>query len=118
MNSDPLGLGYRVVMRKLGAQSLSPIIDPPRMDAIVHTLFPNHPVKGHELGAVTADEVPLFSKEELEKPPGLTKSGKSLGAKNSFRNAESYCSFLLNIYTNSITTVFLRVGIFPNRWQV
>ena len=42
-------------MRNLGSQSLSPIMDAPRMGAIVDAHFPTHPVNVHELRPVAAD---------------------------------------------------------------
>lgn len=38
----PWRLGYRVVMRKLGPQSFSLIMDAPRIGAIVDALFQTH----------------------------------------------------------------------------
>ena len=61
-------------MHKLGAQSTSPIMDAPCMDAIVDALILTHPVNVHEQHPVAADEVPLFSEEELEEAACLMKS--------------------------------------------
>ena len=41
-------------------------MDAPRMGTIVDELFTTHPVNAHELRPVAADEVLLFSEEELK----------------------------------------------------
>ena len=53
-------------MRKLRAQSHSPIMNEPHMGPLVHALFSNRPVVGHELRLVAADEVLQFSEKELK----------------------------------------------------
>ena len=65
-NKDLWGLGYRVIMHKLGAQSTRAIMDAPHMAAIVDALFPTHPVNAHELRPVAADDVLLINDEELK----------------------------------------------------
>lgn len=49
------------------------------MDAIVVPPFSTHPVNAHELRPVAADEVPLFSDEELKEAAGLMKSEECPG---------------------------------------
>ena len=75
----PGWLSYRVDIRKIGAQSLSLIMDAPRMGVIVDAFLPTHPVNAHELRHIAADEVPLISDEELKETAGLMKGGKSPG---------------------------------------
>ena len=70
MNSDPWGLGYRVVMHKLGSQSTSPLMDGPRTDAILDALFSTHPVNVCEPHPVAEDTVLLFSEEEPKEGTG------------------------------------------------
>ena len=49
------------------------------MAAIVGALSPMYPVNARELRTAEADEVPLFSDEEVKEVAGLMKSGKSPG---------------------------------------
>jgi len=79
INSNPWGMGYKIVMKKLGANPSLPLLDSSKMAEIVGTLFPTHqPLEA--LLEDQPDEVPpLFTLQELTSAAGALKSKKSPG---------------------------------------
>jgi len=79
INSNPWGMGYKIVMKKLGANPSPPLLDSSKMAEIIGTLFPTHqPLEA--LLEDQPDEVPpLFTLQELTSAAGALKSKKSPG---------------------------------------
>ena len=118
VNRDPWGLGYRLVMRKLGAGAASPELDPFSMSRIVDALFPAHPIRAEERYAEDLRDVPLFTAAELTEAASLMRSGSAPGPDGVptevLKVVASTCpSILLNMYNRC-----LREGVFCRRWKL
>ncbi|XP_073999982.1 uncharacterized protein [Rhodnius prolixus] len=79
VDNDPWGLGYKIVMRKLGSQSPTPKMDAREMGKIVSTLFPTHPLRSREQYSPPSEDVPLFTEEELNQAAGSLQNKKAPG---------------------------------------
>lgn len=78
VDDDPWGMGYKLVIQKLGARPPPSIMEPSAMVEVVNALFPNHPVRPVRVfGDVGQFE--LFSEEELSRAVGSLKNKKAPG---------------------------------------
>ena len=117
LNSDPWGLGYKIVMRKLGAFTKSAPMEAETMDRIVDTLFPAHPKRSVDPEMSEDLEVPPFTEAELRRAAGALKNKKAPGpdglpAEVLKAVARSHPDLLLNMYNSC-----LRAGVFYSRWK-
>ena len=116
IDTDPWGLGYKVVTQKLGARSPPSIMESSTMERIVTALFPGHPQRPLvDFGRV--GDVPLFTKEELETSVLSLKSNKAPGP-------DGIPSEALKIVFNINPDILLRMynaclveGVFPSPWK-
>lgn len=117
VNSDPWGLGYKIVLRKLGAHTAGPIMETSKMEEIVDGLFPTHAIRQpDEFRQV--EEIPLFSEEELQQAAKSLKNKKAPGpdgipAEILKKLAQTSPHFLLKMYNRC-----LEEGVFPETWKV
>lgn len=114
---DPWGLGYKVVMKKLGKLAPSPLMNAEETQHIVDTLFPTHPDREERKYVVENSEIPMFTEEELLKAVSAMKSGKAPGPDGVPTEAlkvtaRSCPSILLNMYNKS-----LEEGMFHKQWK-
>lgn len=118
VNNDLWGLGYRIVMQKLGAQGANPTLNSMQMERIVSTLFPTHAVREQEGPSDQDEEIPLFSEEELEQAARSMKNKKSPGpdgipAEALKVIAKTRPQLLLNMYNDC-----LKEGTLPKSWKM
>ena len=119
INNNPWGLGYRLVMRKLGGRIQLPNLSEEMMNRIVQELFPSHDVIREENTSTTEDRPPpLFSLEELTTAVGGVKMRKAPGpdgvpAEVLAVIAKERPQILLRMYNKC-----LRNGVFPKIWKV
>lgn len=118
LNNDPWGLGYRVVMRRLGVQSANPNMSSVQLEAIVDALFPAHRIRPNEDVAVVPEQVPLFSELELESAIGSMRCRKAPGPDGVPTEVlkvvgRVFPGLLLNMYNRCLLE-----GLFPLRWKV
>ena len=59
VNNNPWGLGYRVVMQKLGGSSVGGLLSAAEIGSIVDKLFPVHPVLSEDIAPPVGDVVPF-----------------------------------------------------------
>lgn len=113
LNSDPWGLGYKIILRKLRAFAPAAPLDTEVIDNIVDTLFPTHPLRSIRQFGNNFD-IPLFTIEELEIASQSMKSGKASGPDGIPPEVikavvKSHGALLLNMYNACLTA-----GIFPS----
>lgn len=118
MDSNPWGLGYKLVTNKLGKHKKQELKEPKEMSHIVDTLFPTHTTRIKDPKIALIEEIELFNVEELIKAVSTLKSKKALGPDGIQEEilravAESHPEFLLDIYNSC-----LKEGIFPKRWKI
>lgn len=119
INSDPWGLGYKIVIKKLGNQKNVGDLKPQTMQHIVNTLFPAHPIRPPDGFAPSLRlEIPAFSDEELKVAANALKNKKAPGldgipVEALKQVAQSCPQLLLNMYNSC-----LREGVFPKRWKM
>ena len=118
MYKDPWRLGYKIVLRKLGAFAQGSPKEPKIINNIVDSLFPTHPNRVNPPTPPGTIEVPEFSEKELSIAVKSMKNGKASGLDG--RPAEllkviarSQPRFLLDILN-----LCLLIGIFPIRWKI
>ena len=80
LNSDPWGLGYKIVMRQLGAFTKNAPMVAEVMDRIVDTLFPTHPKGSVDPQMPEYLEAPPFTEAELRRITGTLKNRKAPGS--------------------------------------
>lgn len=117
LNVDPWGLGYQIVMRRLGAQSASPNMSAAQLEAIVDALFPSHQIRPEEHTVVRPEEVPLFSEPELKSAIASMRCRKAPGPDGIPAEvlkvvASGSPQLLLNMYNRCLLE-----GVFPSRWK-
>lgn len=117
VNKDPFGLGYKLVMKKLGARSQSSEMDEETMRHIVVSLFPTHEDRGDTMVAEGAIQLTPFSLLELQTAAKGLKNGKAPGpdgipAEVLKEIALYRPQMLLKMYNNC-----LEEGIFPKTWK-
>ncbi|XP_039968158.1 uncharacterized protein LOC120779870 [Bactrocera tryoni] len=80
INRNPWGLGYKIVMKKLGARAKPPDVTAAKMEHIVNALFPTHETKASDPEqTLSTAEIPQFTLEELQVATGKLKANKSPG---------------------------------------
>lgn len=117
INSDPWGLGYKIVTQRLGALRPVRALDEETANRVVATLFPVHPER-EQLAFVDVEEPPLFTFRELEEAVRAMKGKKAPGPdgiptevlKAVFRY---FPHLLLDMYNACLTS-----GVFYTKWKV
>ena len=117
LNNNLWGLGYKLVMKKLGTNRPLPELDCQTMTNIVNTLFPDHEQRADEDITASALSPPLFTSEELQGAARSLKSNKAPGPDRVppevLRHiAEERPRVLLDMYNACLTR-----GVFPKRWK-
>ncbi|KAM8707458.1 hypothetical protein ACLKA7_011527 [Drosophila subpalustris] len=79
INNNPWGMGYKLVMKKLGANPSLPLLDSGKMAEIVGALFPTHPPLEAPSEELSEGPPPLFTLQELASAAGALKNNKSPG---------------------------------------
>lgn len=115
---DPWGLGYKIVMRKLGALSTNGIHEADVMETIVKTLFPTHPPREEYGEARDLGEIAPFNEEELAEAASSLANRKAPGPDGIpaevLKVMARVCpQLLLNMYNKC-----LKEGIFPKQWTI
>ena len=116
VDSDPWGLGYKIVTQRFSARSPPSIMEGTTMERIVTSLFPTHPLRPLvDFGRV--EDIPLFSNEELESAVLSLKSNKAPGPDGIPSEALKKVfhidpRILLNMYNACLTE-----GVFPSPWK-
>lgn len=117
INNNPWGLGYRVVMQKLGMRNSVEEMDEDTMQNIVNTLFPKHNMRTDDSEAHPNSNIRLFSIEELQTAARSLKNNKAPGPDGIPSEvikeiAANRPNILLRMYNSC-----LREGIFPEIWK-
>jgi len=117
LNNNPWGLGYKLVLRKLGARTSTPELKEDTMDNIVNTLFPTHEIERNASTSVDEYSPPLFTVDELRSAAKALKNGKAPGPDGIPAEilkivAEENPEILLQMYN-----CCLQEGIFPDVWK-
>lgn len=117
INRDPWGLGYKVVMKKLGTRKPVSEMDEKTMENIVSTLFPTHETRTNNFSDDDTLATPLFTTEELQAAARKLKNKKAPGPDGVPAEvikiiADSRPELLLNMYNRCLTD-----GIFPEPWK-
>lgn len=118
VNSEPWGLGYKIVLNKLGAQLPCPTMEAPVMEGIVDTLFPAHPVRPPDERRDLEEEFLPFSEEELTQAAKTLKNKKAAGPDGIPVEAlkvivKARPQLLLSLYNKCLSE-----GVFPEIWKV
>ncbi|XP_054746791.1 uncharacterized protein LOC129251477 [Anastrepha obliqua] len=79
INQNPWGLGYKLVLNKLGARQPPPELSEATMENIVNTLFPTHDLMADRVDEENTDPPPLFTVEELRDAAATLKNNKAPG---------------------------------------
>ncbi|XP_043642426.1 uncharacterized protein LOC122612710 [Drosophila teissieri] len=83
VNTDPWGMGYKIVMKKLRARRTTPDLEEGQMDHIVKALFPDHTYSFSRSTTPIADEqVVLFTVDELQRAAKTLNRRKAPGPDN------------------------------------
>ena len=118
VNKDPWGLGYKLVMKKLGTKTPAKNMDENTMRNIVETLFPTHPTRPQSPDEPQAQTLPPpFTEEELQAAAQSLKNRKAPGpdqipAEVLKAIAHHNPQLLLPMYN-----ACLRQGLFPETWK-
>lgn len=117
INRNPWGLGYKIVMKKLGMRNPVSELDDETTLNIVRTLFPEHDRREDEVEAAPAINVPAFTSEEIEIAARSLQNKKAPGpdgipAEVIKEIVENRPQLLLKMYNSC-----LKEGIFPNIWK-
>lgn len=118
VESDPWGLGYKLVLQKLKGCDTTAEMPTEVKERIVGELFPTHELEEQTLVEVAPGEIPLFTREELQRAAKSMRNKKAPGPdripveilKIVARNRPEV---LLDMYNASLTE-----GIFPRQWKV
>ncbi|KRK05561.1 uncharacterized protein Dyak_GE27431 [Drosophila yakuba] len=119
VNTDPWGMGYKIVMKKLRARRTTPDLEEGQMDHIVKALFPDHTYSFSRSTTPIADEqVELFTVDELQRAAKTLKRRKAPGPDNIPAEvltviAENRPQILMDMYNECITS-----GKFPDTWKL
>ncbi|XP_073821380.1 uncharacterized protein [Musca autumnalis] len=116
INRDPFGLGYKVVMKKLGAQTPTNVMDVETMGNIVNTLFPTHETRVETTTNVHVTPT-MFTMEELKLAATKLKNNKAPGPDGVPSEvlkeiAEARPNILLNMYNQCMLE-----EVFPIPWK-
>lgn len=117
LNRDPWGLGYKIVMKKLGIRTPVQEMDEGTMEHIVRTLFPTHDLGEERNDAEESVAVPLFTRDELRIAARSLKDRRAPGpdgipAEVLKKIAVIRPELLLSMYNSC-----LEDGIFPEPWK-
>lgn len=117
INRNPWGLGYKIVMEKLGTRSPTAVMDGRTMENIVHTLFPRHDRIEDEVNEEPTENINPFTKEELKNAARSLQSRKAPGPDGIPSEvirliAENRPEFLLEMFNRC-----LMAGVFPEVWK-
>lgn len=117
INKNPWGLGYKLVMKKLGAKHALGEIDEDTMRNIVQTLFPTHETRIDEIETESNIGLTEFTMDELQTAARSLKNNKAPGpdgipAEVIKEIAAQRPDVLLQMYNSC-----LREGIFPREWK-
>ncbi|XP_070071122.1 uncharacterized protein [Drosophila takahashii] len=119
VNSDPWGLGYKIVMKKLRSRRSLPELQVEQMDNIVGALFPTHEIRPRRRTVPDLEErVDMFTLEESVRSTNSLKSRKAPGPDNIPAEvlqaiAERRPNLLLDMFNACI-----RKGLFPKQWKL
>lgn len=117
VNSDPWGLGYKIVTKKLGATAPSTVMDAETMTHIVDTLFPSHPPR-IEMIEEDVEEIPPFTEVELKVAVNSLRNKKAPGPDGIPGEAlRSACRVAPELLLRMYNTC-LKAGVFCSRWKV
>ena len=116
VDSDPWGLGYKLVTQKLGARSPPSVMEGATMERIVTTLFPAHPLRPTRPFERVGD-VPLFSLEELEAAFLSLKNNKAPGPDGVPGEALKKVFSINPQLLLSTYNACLAEGVFPSCWK-
>lgn len=117
INQNPWGLGYKLVMRKLGKRFPAAEMERETMKNIVMSLFPTHEIR-NEITNNEKCQFPPFTREELQDAAKNLKNNKAPGpdgipAEVLKEIASKRPEVLLKMYNKC-----LEEGRFPKAWKV
>ena len=78
LNNDPWGLGYKIVVRKLGAFANNVPMEAETMNRIFDAPFPTHPKRSEDRWTLEDLEAPPFTLVELRRAVCSLKNKKAL----------------------------------------
>lgn len=117
VDNEPWGLGYRIVTRKLGANTAPLKSDEETMKNVVDSLFPTANAEKEDARVDTPMDIPLFELEELRQAVSSLQNKKAPGPdgipSEALKAVGRYNPQLLLDMYNSC----LRTGSFPKRWK-
>lgn len=116
IDTDPWGLGYKIVTQKLGGRRVPVLADMPTTIRIIHDLFPSHAVRPQRTWSDLGQFEP-FSGEELER---AIKSAKRKKAPGPDGLPSEVWRLVLGCQPNLMLELYnlcLSSGVFPKRWK-
>ncbi|XP_055387421.1 uncharacterized protein LOC129616019 [Condylostylus longicornis] len=78
VDEDPWGLGYKIVLKRIGSPTNTEHLGSGKLEEIVDALFPRHPIETMSLITVTEEDVPRFILDELKEAASTIKNRKAL----------------------------------------
>lgn len=117
INSDPWGLGYKIVMGKLNSGSDN-TMDEAATKRIVDALFPDHPNQQHPALDVPREQVPLFSEAEMLQAIRSMKNRKAPGPDGIPAEALKVAAKVIPGLLLGMFNACLVAGVFPRDWKV
>lgn len=117
VNKNPFGLGYKLVMKKLGAKNPTEVMDDAIMSNIVKFLFPTHEIRPDVIYAEDNTQRIQFSIQELQTAAQSLKNNKAPGPDGIPTEvikviAAQRPEILLKMYNTC-----LEEGVFPEQWK-
>lgn len=117
INRYPWGLGYKIVMKKIGAKNPVNQMDEQTMGTIVNTLFPTHARRIDNPADDDISDLRPFTVDELKLAARTLKNKKAPGpdgipAEVLKEIADTHPEMLLKMYNSCLTE-----GIFPEKWK-
>lgn len=117
VESDPWGLGYKLVLQKLGGADPTSELPTDVKERIVEELFPLHEPEERATVEVIPTEIPLFTRDELQKAAKTMRNRKAPGPDGIPVEilkmvSERHPDVLLNMYNEC-----LMEGQFPEQWK-
>lgn len=116
INTDPWGLGYKIVTRKLGALAPAPELEDRVMYNIVSSLFPDHEVR-RDSPILICEDPPLFTEDELRDAASSLKNNKAPGPDGIPVEA---LKLIADVHPQILLSMFnacLVEGLFPAAWK-
>lgn len=119
INRDPWGLGYKLVMKKLGRVAASVDLSVQTLENVVNTLFPTHDLVAEVRVSTERDDSLIpFTESELKAAAQTFKNQKAPGP-------DGIPAEVLKIIVNERPQIMLemyneclREGIFPQVWKI